>query len=109
MTAHLVDVWQDWECPRCGLTDRTRPLQPGEAARMHDCPQLHGLSAPLVPAGTDCTLVAVERGDYLNGDEQRTGNDGKPYMAIRTDYADGHNDLVVYPGVAVFGAQAGKA
>jgi hypothetical protein len=104
----LVDAWQDWECPRCHLTDRTRPLPPGTAARMHDCPALHGLTAPLVPAGTDCTLVAVERGDYLNGAQQRTGDDGRPYMAIRTERADGSNDLVVFPEVAVFGGSAGK-
>ena len=108
MAEHLLDAHQDWECPRCGKTDRTRPLPPGSAARMHDCPSLHGLTAPLVPAGTDCTLVAVERGDYLNGDEQRTGDDGKPYMAVRTDYADGSNDLAVFPGVAVFGGSTGR-
>jgi hypothetical protein len=101
MTA-LLDVWQDWECPNCPAADRTRPLPPG-AARMHTCPGLHGLTAPLVRAGTDCWVVAVERGDYLNGEQQRTGDDGKPYMAVKTVHADGHNDLAVFPGVAVLG------
>ena len=95
----LLDAWQDWECPRCGKTDRTRP-QPANAARMHDCPQLHGLTAPLVPAGTDCTLRAVERQDYLGREEQRAGDDGRPYMAVETVHADGHTDAVVFAAVA---------
>lgn len=99
----LLDAWQDWECPACGTTERTRPLPPN-GSRFHPCPGLHGLTAPLVRAGTDCKVTAVERGDYLAGEEQRTGDDGRPYMAVRTDYPDGSNDLAVFPGVARFGA-----
>ena len=33
----LLDAWQDWECPNCHLTERTRPLPPN-ASRMHACP-----------------------------------------------------------------------
>ena len=107
MTAPLLDAWQDWECPAgCGAGDRTRPLPPN-SSRFHACPKLHGLTAPLVRAGTDCKVTAVVRGDYLQGDEQRTGDDGRPYMAVRTDHADGSNDLVVFPGVAAFGTRAG--
>ena len=106
MTAVALDAWQDWECPNCHLTERTRP-QPVNSSRMHPCPQLHGLVAPLVLAGTDCRVSAVERGDYLNGETQRKGDDGKPYMAVRTDRADGSNDLIVFPGVAVAGVARG--
>jgi hypothetical protein len=102
VAAGLLDAWQDWECPNCHLTDRTRPLPP-HASRFHACPGLHGLTAPLVRAGTDCKVVANERGDHLNGETQRTGDDGKPYMAVETVHADGHNDLAVFPGVAVMG------
>jgi hypothetical protein len=91
----LLDAWQDWECPNCGLSGRTRPLPPN-ASRFHPCPRLHGLTAPLVRAGTDCTVVAEERGDYLGRAEQRTGDDGKPYMAVRTIHADGHEDAAVF-------------
>ena len=102
----LLDAWQDWECPNCHLTERTRP-QPANSSRMHNCPELHGLVAPLVLAGTDCRVSAVERGDQLNGETQRKGDDGKPYMAVRTDRADGSNDLIVFPGVAVAGVARG--
>lgn len=104
MTA-LLDVWQDWECPNCHHTDRTRPLPPN-ASRFHTCPKLHGLVAPLVRAGTDCKVTAVERDDYLRDEEQRTGDDGKPYMAVVTERADGSNDVAVFPGVAAFGVRA---
>lgn len=101
----LLDAWQDWECPACHLADRTRPLPPA-AARFHPCPGLHGLSAPLVRSGADCRIVAVEREDYLRGEKQATGDDGKPYMAIRTDYGDGRSNLVMNPAVARLGGVA---
>lgn len=98
--ALLLDPWQDWECPACHLSERSRPLPPN-ASRFHPCPKLHGLTAPLVRAGTDCTLVALEREDYLGAGRQATGDDGKPYMAVHTIRADGSNDALVFPGVAV--------
>lgn len=99
MTAVLLHAYTDWTCPNCHLTERTRPL-PANAVRFHPCPRLHMLVAPLVRAGTDCKVVAEERGDYLNGEEQRTGDDGRPYMAVRTERADGSADVAVFPAVA---------
>lgn len=97
--ALLLDAYQEWRCPNCGLSERTRPL-PANSSRMHPCPKLHGLTAPLVLEGTDCKVIAHERGDYLQGEEQRTGDDGRPYMSVETVHADGHNDLAVFAGVA---------
>lgn len=105
MTVPLLEAWQDWECPECGAAERTPPVPPN-GTRFHPCPRLHDLTAPLVRAGTDCKLVAVERGDYLHGAEQRTGDDGKPYMAVETVYADGRNDVAAFAEVAI---QAGRA
>lgn len=105
MGAVALQAYQDWECPECGLTERTRPIPPN-ASRMHTCPKLHGLTAPLVLAGSDCRLVAVERGDYLRDEEQRTGDDGRPYMAVETRYADGSNDAHVFPAVATWGVRS---
>jgi len=100
VTALLIDAYVDWECPACGKTDRTRPIPPN-SSRMHDCPKLHGLTAPMQLAGTDCQITAIERGDYLHGEEQRTGDDSKPYMALNVEHADGHNDVFMYAAVAV--------
>lgn len=102
----LIESWQDWECPNCNLEERT-PVQPPNSSRMHDCPGLHGLTAPLVLLGTDCKVTAIERGDYLRGETQRQGENGKPYMAVETVHSDGRNDLHVFPGVAIAGVGRG--
>ena len=107
MAVPLIEAYQDWACPECGLTDRTPPLPPG-AFRYHSCPGLHGLNAPLTRAGADCRLTAVERQDYLNGEIQATGDDGRPYMGIRTDYADGSNDYQAHAGAARMSMTAGQ-
>jgi hypothetical protein len=97
--ALLVVPFQDWKCPACGLEERTRPYPPN-AARMHTCPRLHMILAPMAPAAADCTVVAVERADYLGREIQETGDDGRPYMAMETRYADGRNDVAVHAPVA---------
>ena len=80
-------------------------MPPG-ATRYHNCPELHQLSAPLVRVGTDCAVKAVEREDYLNGETQATGDDGKAYMAVVTAHADGRTDLAVNAGLATGGTGA---
>lgn len=105
MSTLLIDAYQDWACPNCHLSERTRP-QPPNSSRMHNCPKLHGLTAPLVLEGTDCKVTAVERGDYLRDEKQRTGDDGRPYMAVVAERADGTNDAWVFAPVAVFGVRA---
>lgn len=99
MTAVLLDVWVDWSCPHCNVTERTRPIPLG-GSRMHTCAGLHMLVAPLVPGGMDCKVVAEERGDYLGKEVQRTGDDGRPYMAVRRERGDGSADAWVFAGVA---------
>ena len=99
----LIAAIEDWRCPNCHVTDRTLGLPPN-AARMHTCAGLHDLSAPLVRAGVSCKVIAEEREDYLNGDHQATGSDGKAYMAVRTVY-DEHDDVIVNAGLATAGAR----
>lgn len=94
----LLRAFDDWECPNCDITDHTPALPPG-ASRFHTCAGLHMLTAPLVRAGTQCKVVAEERADYLNGEIQNKGDDGKPYMAIRTTRGDGE-DVAVNAGLA---------
>ena len=98
MAVPLLNATQAWECPNCGVTDVTAPLPPG-SSRYHTCAGLHMLTAPLVRAGTRCKVTAAEREDYLGGDEQARGDDGKPYMNVRTTYDD-HDDLLVNAGLA---------
>jgi hypothetical protein len=86
-----------WFCPNCAVEDVTRGLYPN---RFHTCSGLHGLTAPLVREGTRCKVEAEERADYLNGAVQATGDDGRPYMAVRTTRDDGE-DLAVHAELAV--------
>jgi hypothetical protein len=100
MSVPLLDqVITRWECPNCDMTDVTRGLVPN---RYHTCAGLHMLTAPLVRAGTRCKVEAGERADYLNGDEQARGDDGKPYMNVRVTRQDGE-DLLVNAGLATMG------
>jgi hypothetical protein len=98
MPAVLLSAYTDWYCPNCSTAERTLPLPPN-AARFHTCPGLHMLTAPLIRAGTSVKVEAEERADFLGGETQATGDDGKPYMAVRTTRDDG-DDLLVNPGVA---------
>lgn len=99
MGVPLLEAFQDWYCPNCAVTDRTRPLPPG-SSRYHTCAGLHMLTAPLVRAGTRCKVTAALREDYLNGDEQARGDDGRPYMNVRTTYDNQPDDLTVNAGLA---------
>jgi hypothetical protein len=96
MTAPLLELVTRWYCPNCDVTDVTRGLCPN---RYHTCAGLHMLTAPLIREGSRCKVTAEERADYLNGEIQRTGDDGKPYMAVRTTRDDG-DDLAVNAGLA---------
>lgn len=99
---HLLAPERFWQCPSCGLQDRTVEARPH--TRMHACRAL-GLTVPmaLVPPKRhngelergDVRHVVVEREDYI-GDELVDS----PVMAVRTERPDGSNDLTVYPATA---------
>ena len=78
------------------MNEVTRGLIPN---RFHHCAGLHGLTAPLIRDGIRAKVEAEERGDYLGSEIQATGDDGKPYMAVRTTRDDGE-DLAVNAGLA---------
>lgn len=94
LTAHVA-----WCCPNCQVTAVSAPLPPG-TRKFHACPGLHGLTAPLTEAGTRCEVTAELRQDYLGTEVQATGDDGRPYMSVRTEYGDGRTDLAVNAGLA---------
>jgi hypothetical protein len=86
-----------WACPNCDLQQVTREAQPH--SRFHDCPGLAGLSAPMVPAGTRCKVEAVEREDYIGGEDVQLDGNGRPVMSVITTRDDG-NDVTVYAPTA---------
>jgi hypothetical protein len=108
--ALLLDAYQDWVCTAgedgrgCGQTDRTRPLPPN-ASQFHHCPRLHYLVAPLVRAGMDCKVVAVEWESWQGATMTTDGDNGVPYSSIETIRADGSNDCVVLAPCALVGGE----
>jgi hypothetical protein len=86
-----------WSCPNCAFTDVTREVQPH--SRFHNCAGLAGLSAPMVPAGTRAKVEAVEREDYIGGQDVQYDGNGRPIMAVVTTRDDG-NDVAVYAPTA---------
>ncbi len=92
--AALLNPWTDWWCPNCHTTDRTRP-HPPNASRMHTCPGLHGLTAPLIRAGTDCKVTATAWEDWQGREMTQDGDDGRPWSSVETWRGDGSNDCAV--------------
>lgn len=89
-----------WECPNCTYQDVTHEDKPH--TRMHICPGLKGLTAPMVPAGTRCKVEAKEREDYIGKGQRVTHDaDGKAIMAIETTREDGNDVAVLAPCVDI--------
>ena len=70
----LISAIEDWYCPNCMTADRTIGLPPN-SARMHTCPGLHMLTAPLIRAGVRCKVTAEVREAYLDGEIYLHGRD----------------------------------
>jgi hypothetical protein len=49
----------------------------------------------MVPEGTKCKVEAVEREDYINGEDIVLDSDGRPIMAVETTRETG-NDVAVF-------------
>lgn len=95
---------QRWECPNCMAKDVTHESQPH--TRMHTCAGLHGLTAPMIPAGSDCMVRAVVREDYVGNSLATYDDGGRPIMAVETVRADGSNDVAAYADCATGGGAA---
>jgi hypothetical protein len=92
--ATMLVAERRWECPNCTFTDVTHEARPH--TRFHSCRGLRGLTAPLVPAGTKCKVIAVEREDYI-GTENVQLHEGRPIMSVVTEREDGRDTMVFAP------------
>lgn len=89
----ILEGEQHWGCPNCPATAVTV----GQPNRLHNCPGLRGLIAPLILDGVRCRVRAVEREDYVGREDVRRDGDGRPMAAVLTERADGSNDVMVFP------------
>lgn len=95
MDIPIIGGVQHWECPNCSA------VHVGNVPnRFHMCAGLKGLVAPMVPAGADCQVTAIEREDYVGTEKVQCDAEGRPIMAIRTERADGSNDIAVLAPLA---------
>ena len=83
-----------WACPNCTTVQKT--TEPRPHTRFHACPGLHGLTAPMVPAGTRCKVETHEREDYIGTDKVQL-HEGRPVMSVVTTRDDGQDTAVFAP------------
>jgi hypothetical protein len=71
----------------------------GQPNRFHPCPGLAGVLAPMVPAGSDWSVTAHEREDYIGSQDVQLDGNGRPVMNVETVRDDGTDILVFAPTV----------
>ena len=97
-------TFTDLRCPQCGKTAQVKDMVL-KSARMHRCPKLRGILAPMVREDIRCEIVLNEREDYAGeriarGELQLDPERKRPVMNMETRYVDGHTDLTVFAPVA---------
>lgn len=93
--AVLLRAERRWECPNCNLQSVTHETRPH--SEFHHCRGLAGMWSPMVPAGTRCKTVAVEREDYIGRENVQTDGDGRPIMAVIVTRTEGEDRTVYAP------------
>lgn len=104
----LTPAERHWQCPTCELQHVTNG--PLSSQPMHHCPFLRGIAVPFVEVlegvrAQRARHVVVDWGDYVGDQIVRRDADGRPVSAVRTERADGSNDVVVFPGTATVSAE----
>lgn len=96
----IVTATHRWACPNCPVTT----ISHDNGIAYHRCAGLHGLTAPLVPAGSKAEVRLVEREDYIGSEQGVRLVNGRPVMSLVTNRADGSNDAVVFAPTATLKA-----
>jgi hypothetical protein len=99
VTAVLLQAEHRWSCPNCDFTDVT--WNAGPHSRFHACAGLQGLSVAMVPAGTRCKIVAVEREDYIGAEDVQYAPQTRRPVAMVVTVRDEGQDCTVYAPCAV--------
>lgn len=95
---NLLTREQRWACPNCTATDVTYEAEPH--VRMHTCPGLKGLTAPMIQAGVRCKVEVREWQDYVGDEVVTYDGEGTPVSAVETTREDG-NDIAVFAPTAM--------
>lgn len=98
MDVPIIGGVTDWVCPNCKATDQTAETKPH--VRMHICPKLGGITAPMVRSGTKARIVRHDREDYIGEEQVQRDESGRPLMSVTVERPDGSNDTIVYAPMA---------
>lgn len=102
MTLILEPPITRWYCPACGREDITREARPH--SRFHVCPQMRGLTTPMLPAGTPAKVELREREDYVGSEAVRLDPElGRPVQSIVVTRDEGQDTTVFAPTATVSG------
>ena len=72
-------------------------MQPGDGStQFHECPAL-GISAPLLPEGTNAKVEKREREDSVGDETLRYDTEGRPVMSVVTTRDEGQDCVVFAP------------
>lgn len=91
----ILDPIRHWYCPNCHLEDTTKEARPH--MRMHTCPKLRMLSAPMLAKGTAAKVEAHDREDYIGKEMVQKDASGRPIMSIVTTRDEGQDCMVFAP------------
>lgn len=98
MEVPIIGSATDWWCPKCKASDQTN--EPKPHLRMHVCPKLGGITAPMIHAGTKAKIVRHDREDYVGQELVQRDPQGRPLMSVTVERPDGSNDTIVYAPMA---------
>lgn len=96
----LQRLEQRWECPACGQ----QAVTVGEPNRYHACPKMHGMTTPMVIAGTHAKVEAHEREDYIRDENVQLDGEGRPVMNVTVTRDEGQDVVVFAPTATAAGA-----
>lgn len=99
----LLTIAREWQCTHCHTTASTRRSEPH--TEFHHCPGVGGFNMPMVQVDVRSRTRIVEREDYIRGEDVQLTDDGRPIMAVVTEYQDGHSDCAVYAPTAHGGVE----
>lgn len=96
MAVPLISTVHRWHCPNCGKRDTTVEARPH--SRMHVCPKLRFLTAPMLPEGTDAKVTLNEWGDYVGKEMvQLDPERRRPVQSITVERDNGQDAVVFAP------------
>lgn len=91
----LQPATHHWHCPNCGLRQVTHEVRPH--VRMHTCPKMGMLTAPMIPDGVKAKVTRRDREDYVGNEMVQKDENGRPIMSIVTERDDGTDVIVFAP------------